>query len=59
MKIAHGVADGSVYCSLQGKTVDVMGCYGCDRVVTIDLDSRHPKVVCVVPEPGEPGPAQS
>ena len=47
MKVTHAVDDkGCVYCIAQRKSVDVLGCYGCERVIDIDLDSRRPKVTC-------------
>jgi hypothetical protein len=57
VKVTHSVADGTVYCAQQRRIVDVMACYGCDRVVEIDLDSRRPKVTCAASAPGEPAPA--
>ncbi len=55
MKLTHPVTDeGTVYCTQQRRIVDVMTCYGCEKLVDIDLDSRRPKVVCAVPAPGEP-----
>ena len=56
MKLTHAVQDGSVFCGVKGKTIDVISCYGCERMVTIDLDTTHPKVVCLLPAPGEPDP---
>lgn len=57
MKLTHAVTDGAVFCNIKGTTIDVMSCYACERMVSIDLDTTHPKVVCVVPAPGEPTPA--
>lgn len=57
MKVTHGVTSGAVFCPEQGRVVDVMSCYACAKVILIDLDSRHPKVVCAVPAPGEPAAA--
>lgn len=54
MKLTHSVMAGTVFCPVRGKVVDVMACYACEKVALIDLDSRHPKVVCAVPAPGEP-----
>lgn len=49
MKTVRSVSDeGTVYCGEQRRAVDVMACYGCERLVDIDLDSRRPKVVCGV-----------
>jgi hypothetical protein len=44
---------------VQRRAVDVVTCYGCEKLVEIDLDSRRPKVVCALPAPGEPAPATS
>jgi hypothetical protein len=57
MKLTHAVNDGEVYCQQQRRVVDVMACYGCEKLVDIDLDSRRPKVTCAVAAPGEPAPA--
>ncbi len=57
MKLTHSVVAGTVFCPVQGAVVDVMACYACEKVVEIDLDSRHPKIVCAVPAPGEPATA--
>ena len=58
MKIARAVdAEGTVYCAEQHRTVDVLVCYGCERLVDIDLDTRRPKVVCTAPAAGEPNAA--
>jgi len=47
MNVTHAVdRDGRVYCGNQKKTIDVLDCYDCRRLVTIDLDSRVPKVTC-------------
>jgi hypothetical protein len=47
--VSHPVDDqGRVFCVTLRKTVDVIACYGCKKVVTIDLDSRHPKVTCAL-----------
>ncbi len=59
MKQTHGVQDGKVFCAVQRRAVDVVTCYGCEKLVEIDLDSRRPKVVCALPAPGEPAPATS
>ena len=54
MKVTHAVsAEGAVFCAQQQRIVDVITCYGCDRVVRIDLDSNRPKVVCAIAAPGE------
>ena len=55
MKIARLVSeDGTVYCPVQQRSVDVLSCYGCERIADIDLDTRRPKIVCIVPAAGEP-----
>jgi hypothetical protein len=59
MKQTHGVREGMVFCAVQRRVVDVTRCYGCERLVEIDLDSRNPKVVCAIPAPGEPAPSAS
>ncbi len=49
MKTVRAVTDeGTVYCSEQRRVIDVMACYGCEKLVDIDLDSRRPKIVCGV-----------
>lgn len=55
MNVTHAVLEGAVYCPLLGRNVDVMTCYACAKATVIDLDSRHPKVVCALPAAGEPG----
>jgi hypothetical protein len=60
MRITHAVdAAGLVYCAQQHKRIDVLSCYGCERLVDIDIDSRHPKVTCEVERPAieDRGPA--
>ncbi len=59
MKQTHPVDDGKVFCGRQGRVVDVISCFGCEKLVEIDLDSRRPKVVCAVPAPGEPAATAS
>jgi hypothetical protein len=59
VKLTHVVHDGSVYCTQQRQVVDVMMCYGCEKLVDIDLDSRRPKVVCAVTPAGESVPQAS
>jgi hypothetical protein len=47
VKISRAVdREGRVFCAKQQKTIDVLECYDCKRLVTIDLDSRTPKVTC-------------
>ena len=54
MKVTHAVTDdGGVYCTQQKRVVDVITCYGCEKLVEIDLDSKRPKVVCAIAAPGE------
>lgn len=56
MKITHAVdSQGRVYCGAQRKSVDVLACYGCERLIDIDLDSRHPRVTCELDRPEEQG----
>jgi hypothetical protein len=45
-----------VYCGDQRRVIDVMACYGCEKLVDIDLDSRRPKIVCGVGAAEEAGP---
>lgn len=40
------ISDGRVYCANDGRDVDVERCLMCPLLADIDLDSRHPKVVC-------------
>ena len=49
MTQTHSVTQGEVFCPLRHKAVDVVSCYSCERVLTIDPDSRHPRVTCDVP----------
>lgn len=53
MNQTHPVSDGKVYCPQRHQLVDVMACYGCVRLVDIDLDSRRPKVVCSLGAQGQ------
>jgi len=47
VKITRGVGgDGRVYCTKQRKTVDVLSCYECKRLIEVDLDSKKPRVTC-------------
>ena len=53
-KQTHAVSEeGTVFCPRQRQVVDALFCYGCERLVEIDLDSRRPKVVCAAPAAGE------
>ena len=58
MKTVRVVTDeGTVYCADKRRAIDVMACYGCAKLVDIDLDSRRPKIVCAVgrlEEAGQP-----
>ncbi len=57
MKTVRTVTDeGTVYCGEQRRVIDVMACYGCEKLVDIDLDSRRPKVVCGVGAAEEAAP---
>ena len=57
MKLAHSVRAGEVYCAAQHKVVAVTACFGCERLIEIDVDSRRPKVVCAV-NPEEEAPSE-
>jgi len=47
VKVTHAVnAEGQIYCAKQRKSIDVLECYDCKRLVEIDLDSRKPRVTC-------------
>jgi hypothetical protein len=52
MKQIHRIADGRVFCPSAGREVDFERCLGCPLLRDIDVDSRHPKVVCRLPESG-------
>ena len=57
MKTIRTVAgEGTVYCGEQRRVIDVMACYGCEKLVDIDLDTRRPKVVCAVGAAEEAAP---
>jgi len=45
-KQTHLISEGRVYCTNDGRDVDVERCLMCPLLDDIDLDSRHPKVVC-------------
>ena len=50
-KQARLITDGRVYCTNDGRDVDVERCLMCPLLEDIDLDSRHPKVICrLLPE---------
>ncbi len=40
------VTEGRVLCPVRHRDVDIELCLGCARLDDIDLDSRHPHVVC-------------
>ena len=45
-KQTHFISEGQVFCTNEGRDVDIERCLGCPLLEDIDLDSRHPKVVC-------------
>jgi hypothetical protein len=45
-KQAHLITDGRVFCTNDGRDADIERCLMCPLLEDIDLDSRHPKVVC-------------
>lgn len=45
-KQAQFISEGRVYCTNDGRDVDVERCLMCPLLEDIDLDSRHPTVVC-------------
>lgn len=45
-KQAHFIADGRVLCPQAGRDVDFERCLGCPLLVDLDVDSRHPRVIC-------------
>ena len=45
-KQAHLIADGRVLCPQAGRDVDFERCLGCPLLVDLDVDSRHPTVIC-------------
>jgi hypothetical protein len=47
-KELHLVDEGFVYCPRRRKDVDVEQCFACSRLDRMDLDARHPYVVCDV-----------
>ncbi|HEY6203738.1 MAG TPA: hypothetical protein VI056_11940 [Candidatus Limnocylindria bacterium] len=48
-KQVHLIGDGRVFCRRDGRYVDFERCLVCPLLRDIDLDSRHPKVVCQLP----------
>jgi len=49
-KQRHLIADGRVFCPRVGHEVDFERCLACPLLSDIDVDSRHPKVTCRLPE---------
>lgn len=45
-KQTHHISEGRVYCTNDGTDVDVERCLMCPLLEDLDLDSRHPKIVC-------------
>jgi hypothetical protein len=50
MKQAHLIADGRVFCPRIGREVDFERCLACPLLKDIDVDSRHPRVTCRLPD---------
>lgn len=48
-KQVHLIADARVFCPPVGRDVDFERCLVCPLLKDIDLDSRHPKVICRLP----------
>ncbi|HKY50248.1 MAG TPA: hypothetical protein VJP45_03235 [Candidatus Limnocylindria bacterium] len=48
-KQTHLIAEGRVFCPQAGRDIDFERCLGCPLLADIDVDSRHPKVVCRLP----------
>jgi hypothetical protein len=48
-KQVHLIGDGRVFCRRDGRDVDFERCLICPLLRDIDLDSRHPKVICELP----------
>jgi hypothetical protein len=46
----HRIADGRVFCPRVARDVDFERCLACPLLKDIDVDSRHPKVTCRLPE---------
>jgi hypothetical protein len=42
----HLISDGQVFCPNDARDVDIERCLTCPFLADIDLDSRHPKVIC-------------
>jgi hypothetical protein len=56
MKVTHSVdEDGRVFCPKEKKSVDLLRCYGCVRLVEIDVDTKHPHVSCDMDRPETQG----
>lgn len=45
-KQTHLIGDGQVFCPNESRDVDIERCLVCPLLEDVDLDSRHPKVVC-------------
>ena len=45
-KQTHLISDGQVFCPNDARDVDIERCLVCPLLEDVDLDSRHPKVVC-------------
>jgi len=45
-KQTHLISEGRVFCTNDGRDVDVERCLMCPLLEDRDLDSRHPKVIC-------------
>ena len=42
------IDQGRVFCPVRMRDVDIDQCVGCKRLDGIDVDSRHPHVVCQI-----------
>jgi hypothetical protein len=49
-KQRHLIADGRVFCPSVARDVDLERCLACPLLRDFDVDSRHPKVICRLPE---------
>lgn len=45
-KQTHFISEGQVFCPNDARDVDIERCLTCPLLADIDLDSRHPKVIC-------------
>ncbi len=50
MKQTHAILDGAVFCVDTQHPVELEECFACPHLVTLDLDSARPRVVCEIPE---------